>query len=195
MNGNLLCAVDVETTGLCAGFHEIWQLAILPLDSAYKPSKEFAPFYQEMRIQYPDRIDSKAIKLSRNNFALKQQRALDPFTCADMFEEWFHKLDLPIYKRIVPLAHNWPFDRSFLLDWLGEASFFDFFHAHYRDSMAAAIFLMDLANYKCDQVTLAKFSLASMCGKFNVTNMKAHDALQDCIATAEVYRRLLGFAS
>jgi DNA polymerase III alpha subunit (gram-positive type) len=195
LNGNLFCAVDVETTGLQVGFHEIWQIAILPLDSLGLPSKEILPFYQDMRVNYPERINKRAIHLNRNDFALRQKRALDPFLCTDMLDEWFQRLNLPIYKKIVPLAHNWPFDRSFLLEWLGETSFHDFFHPHYRDSMATAIFLMDLASHKCNRVNITRFNLTSLCNEFKITNMKAHDALQDCIATAELYRRLLQYAS
>ena len=43
LNGNILCAVDVETTGLEVGFHEIWQIAVLPLDSNIKPNKDILP--------------------------------------------------------------------------------------------------------------------------------------------------------
>jgi DNA polymerase III epsilon subunit-like protein len=195
LNGNILCAVDVETTGLTAGFHEIWQIAILPLDSTYTPNKEIIPFYQDLKVQYPDRVNRNAVKLNRNDFALRQKRALDPFTCADLLDEWFQKLDLPLYKKIVPLAHNWPFDRSFIMDWLGPASFYDFFHPHYRDSMAAAVFNSDVTAFKCDRITMPKFNLAHLCNYFNVNNMKPHDALQDCIATAEVYKRLIKYVN
>lgn len=192
LNGNVCCAVDVETTGLIAGYHEIWQICVLPLDSLYKPSKEIMPFYQELKISKPDLIEKNAIRgVDRNAFAIKQKRALDPFDAADLFEEWFLRLKLPIYKKIVPLAQNWPFDRAFLLEWLGFSSFNDFFHPHYRDAMAAAIFLMDIASFRGERVLLSKFNLAELCGKTNVTNDKAHDAMQDCRATAEVYKRLI----
>lgn len=195
LNNNILCAVDVETTGLNPGFNEIWQICVLPLDSACKPSREIPPFYQDIKINYPDRISRKAVHISRERFAEKQIRALDAFTAADMMDEWFQRLNLPLYKKIVPLAHNWPFDRHFILDWLGPASFNDFFHPHYRDSMTAAIFLMDLADHNSRRVEMSKFNLSELCNKMDVTNLQAHDALQDCVATAECYRRLMSWAS
>ena len=44
-NGNQLCVVDVETTGLDLFWHEIIQLCILPLDSDINPRTDVSPFY------------------------------------------------------------------------------------------------------------------------------------------------------
>jgi len=191
INGNQLCAVDVETTGVRPGYHEIWQVAILPLDSKIKPWKGVLPFYLELKVQYPERIDKKAIKLPRAEFARRQQRAVDPFTAADLLDDWFDRLKLAIYKRICPLAQNFPFDRSFLIAWLGEASYEHLFSPLYRDTMPAAIFHSDLSDFHSDKIKFVQYNLQYLCQKVNVINEKAHDALQDCIATAEVYRRLL----
>jgi len=183
--------VDVETTGLEVGKHEIWQICVLPLDSLYKPSRVYSPFYQELRVSRLEKFDHKAIKIPRNDFAIRQKRALDPFTAADLFEEWVAKLELPIYKKIVPLAQNWPFDREFIKEWLGYHSFHDFFHPHYRDTMVAYLYQADLADIRGERVFAKRASLSELCNRFKVKNQKPHDALQDCIATAEVYRRLL----
>ena len=40
LNGNLLCSVDTETTGLRAGYHELIQLGVVPLDGDLKPCLE-----------------------------------------------------------------------------------------------------------------------------------------------------------
>ena len=47
---------------------------------------------------------------------------LDPYKAADLFDEWFQKLGLPFGKKILPLAHNWPFEQAFLSRWLGQMS-------------------------------------------------------------------------
>ena len=191
LNGHLLCAIDVETTGLKPGFHDIWQVAILPLDSNIKPLKSVLPFYMDIKASNPDRIDSKAIKLPRAEFARRQQSAIESFSCADLLDEWFDRLKLPLYKRIIPLAQNWPFDRSFLIAWLGILSFEHLFFPVYRDTMAAAAFISDLTDFKSEKILFTQHNLAFLCARLGVQNAKAHDALQDAIATAECYRRML----
>lgn len=191
LNGNLLAAVDVETTGLIPDFHEIWQIAILPLDFNIKPRKDIIPFYLDLQITRPENIDKNAIKMNKVEFAKRQQRAIDPFTAADMFDNWFDRLKLPIYKKICPLAQNWPFDRSFLLAWLGNTSFEHTFSPRYRDTMVNTIFHSDLSDFRGDKIKFVQHNLQYLCQKLDVKNQKPHDALQDCIATAEVYRRLL----
>lgn len=186
-----MCAVDVETTGLKVGFHEVWQICVLPLTTLYKPDTSIIPFYQEIRINYPERIAKRALSISKITFAEKQKRALDPFTCSDLFEEWFQKLKMPLNGKICPIACNWPFDRSFLIELLGWESFNDFFHPHYRDVMGAGIVFMDQKEFRGEPVPFRRFNLQELCYQTGVTNLKAHDALQDCIATAEIYRRIL----
>jgi len=190
-NGNQLVAVDVETTGLEPGFHELHQVAILPLDSKIKPSKGIVPFYLDLQISYPERIEKKAIKMPKIEFAKRQQRALDPFTAADLLDDWFDRLKLPIYKRLCPLAQNFPFDRSFLMAWLGTASYEHLFSPLYRDTLVNTIFHSDLSDFRGDKIKFVQHNLQYLCQKLDVKNQKAHDALQDCVATAEVYRRLL----
>lgn len=191
INANQLVAVDVETTGLQPGYHEIHQVAILPLDSNIKPCRDIIPFCLDLQINYPERIEKKAIKGPREEFAKRQQRAIDPFTAADLLDDWFDRLKLPLYKRFYPLAQNWPFDRGFLIAWLGDTSFEHLFSPLYRDTMTIAIFHSDLSDFRGDKIKFVQYNLQYLCQKLDVINQKAHDALQDCIATAEVYRRLL----
>jgi len=192
LNGNLLCAVDVETTGLRPGYHDIIQIAVLPLDSQIRPIQNIRPFYvAAMKPKRLENIDKAAPKAHRINMAELCLKGLDPWKAVDLFEEWFERLELPVGKRIVPLAHNWVFDRAFVIDWLGELSFEHFFDYHYRDSMVAAEYLNDRADHHVEKYPFPKVSLEYCCNILNVTNADAHNALADCVATAEVYKRML----
>src|SRR5690348_12661029 len=87
LNGNLLCAVDVETTGLDPTKNDIIQLCILPLDSQIKPSQTVRPFVIEMVPKRPENIQSGANKTHRINLAELILRAIDPWKAVDLFEE------------------------------------------------------------------------------------------------------------
>lgn len=191
LNGHLLCAIDTETTGLKAGYHDIWQVAIVPLGADIRPIKSVMPFCMDIRIKFPDRIEKNAIKIRNAEFATRQEHAIEPYTCADLFDTWFDRLKLPMYKKIVPLAQNWLFDRGFLIEWLGETSFDHSFYHIFRDTMIAAAFDSDLCDFKSDPILFMQYSLGTLCKRLDVTNHKPHDALQDALATAEVYRRML----
>jgi DNA polymerase III epsilon subunit-like protein len=191
LNGNLLCAIDVETTGLRVRHHEIWQIAILPLGPDIRPLKQYVPFYQNLKVQCPENIDPDALEVSKTRFADMQLRALDPFDAADLLETWFERLKLPIKKKILPLAQNWVFDREFIREWLGIETFDYIFHHRARDAMVAALFMNDLADHKNIHVPYPIVSLKELGYRLHVKNEKPHDALQDCITTAEVYRKML----
>jgi len=204
-NGHLLCAIDVETTGDTPGKHDIWQVCVLPLDANITPHRGVIPFYMDLRPKRPENIDYAALVVSRLEFAQRMQRAIDPWDAADLFDEWFEKLKrqvgerppvLPENKKLLPLGQNWPFDREFTIDWLTKLSFESFFHPWYRDTLATAQFLNDqyAANPLCvlpHKVPFPKSNLAYLCSQLKIKNLKSHDSLQDCIATAACYREMI----
>ncbi len=107
LNGNLLCAVDVETTGRLAGYHEIIQIGIQPLSSDIKPMKDVSPFYMNIAPKYPERVERAATRVHGLDIDDLVANAPDSWRAADLFDEWFQRLDLPFKKNLVPLAQNW----------------------------------------------------------------------------------------
>lgn len=196
LNGHMLCAVDIETTGLDPFYHEIVQICIFPLDSNIQPLKEYSPFYIEMKPDYPERIDKAAMTTNRLEMAQIALRGHDHDKAVDLLDSWIEKLDLPYTKygtrkRLVPLGQNYTFDRAFIMKWLGVAHYDSIFDAHYRDPMIIASYLNDRASFAAETVPFSKTNLAWLASKLNVPHDHAHDALQDCLVTAEVYRKLL----
>lgn len=190
MSGNVLCAVDVETTGVLAGHNEIIQIACVPLNQHFEPSTKMKFFYLNMAPNHWDRISKEAV----------QKHGIDPDSLrdcvpqhrgAELFEEWFEKLDLPFGKRLVPLAHNWGFERSFLINWLGLDGFNSKWHVHPRDTMTLAASINDLYVWHGRKHPFPSLSLTSLCGRFDIQLDNAHDALSDCLATAKLYASIM----
>lgn len=192
LNGNMLCVVDIEATGLHARFDSILQICVLPLDSQLKPLKKVVPFYMMLKPLYMENCgQERQLGCSRQFLCDAVNTGLDPMSAADLFGEWFNKLKLAPGKRICPLAQNWSFDREFIVDWLGYENFNFHFDARYRDTMAAALYLNDRADAHVEQIPFPKVNLRYMTTTLGIDHQRAHDALGDCLATAEVYRQLV----
>jgi DNA polymerase III epsilon subunit-like protein len=191
LNGNVLVSIDLETTGLQAGYHEPIQIAALPLDADLRPLEGVRPFYTNIRPLYPERAESltkHVHKLDLNELIL---HAPEPDRVADRFYEWFQKLDLPQSKNLVPLAHNWSFEFSFLRAWLGFDLQNEMFHGHVRDAMQFASNLNDRAAFRGEPQPFSSLSLTALCELLKIENQNPHDALADAIAEAELYRTML----
>ena len=191
LNGNQLCAIDVETTGLIPFHHEITEVCFLPLNEKLEIRKDIPPFDVRLKIEYEDRIDWEAIRLTKIDFYKLQQTGLDKWMAAELFEHWIKKFKLQFNKRISPLAHNWTFDQMYVRDWLGNATFEDIVDGRFRDTQSTALYLNDVADFKVEQVPFAKVNLSWLAKQMNIVNPRAHSALGDCITTAEIYKRLV----
>ena len=195
-NGNQLCAVDTETTGLDYLYHEIVQICILSLDSNIEPRKDILPFYIDMRPWYPERADEAALKKNKLKLADLMLKGFDKDASIDLMEEWLEKLDLPYTasgrrKQIVPLGQNYAFDLRFILAWIGRKTYDEYFHYHFKDTMIAAGYLNDRAAMHGEKVPYPKVNLQYLCSTLKIKTDRAHDALQDCVATAKVYKEML----
>jgi oligoribonuclease (3'-5' exoribonuclease) len=134
LNGNLLCAIDTETTGLRPFYHDICEICILPLDANIEILKDITPFYCQIIPRNVDRIDLSAMSVNKLQMSNIMRYGIDSFKAADLFEQWFNNLGLGIRKKISPLAQNWKFDWAFIMDWLGVQNMDYFFDGRYRDT-------------------------------------------------------------
>lgn len=193
MNGNLLCTVDVETTGTLSGYHEIIQAAFVPLDQNFEPHPDFKFLYLPgIMPDHPDRMDAEAE--SKHGISIESlEGCISESRAVELFEEWYQRLGLPFGKRLVPLAHNWAFERAFLIHWLGMDSFNDKWYIHPRDTFAVASYINDLYAWNNRKHPFHAVGLGPMCKRFDIELDNAHDALADCLATAKLYAALMRF--
>jgi len=197
-NGHLLCAIDIEASGLDPFYHEILQICILPLDSTIEPLKTVLPFYLNFIPEFPERADPEAVKHNKLSLADLTLRGIDKLKAIDYFEEWIKKLNLPCTKygtpkQLMPLGQNYSFDKAFIMRWLGTDLYNQYFNYHHHDTMVAAHYLNDRAGYHNEKVPFNKTNLVWLCKILNVPTVRAHDALSDCLSVAGVYKKMLAF--
>ncbi|MEN6367679.1 MAG: 3'-5' exonuclease [Thermoguttaceae bacterium] len=191
MHGNVLAAVDLETTGVQPGYHEIIQIAVVVLDSDFKPHAGVRPFYTLIKPEHPERESEQARQKHKIPMEELMLHAPTQDRVKDWLVEWWEGLRLPFKRCLVPLAHNWAFESSMLKAWLGVTMTDQLFHSHARDSMLTAISINDRFVCRGDNPPFERVGLGPMCSKLKIVNTNPHDALADCLAGAEVYRTLL----
>lgn len=193
-NYQIICAIDIETTGLDHKNHDIVEIAIVPLDSSYLPHPGVMPLDLTLRPERMENIDYDSLARvggTREKMAGYRLNGYDSMFAAELFESWFKLLEMPEGKRILPLAHNWPFERSFIQEWLGPKTFEYYFDGRYRDTMAFAAMMADAIDLRGGHSEYPKLNLGYLCTVLEVHNPRAHSALEDAVACAECYRRML----
>jgi DNA polymerase III epsilon subunit-like protein len=188
-NHNILAVVDIETTGETPGYHEIVQVAVVPLDSNLDPlpSSPFNMFIKPEHLEraVPDAMRSHGISLAKLEGCPTKDQV------ADCLTEWWRALRLPFDRRLIALTQNGQFDIPHMKAWLGESRYNDYFCFNGRDTMQFALSLNDAAAWKNRPLPFNEVGLKSLASKLGVKLENHHDALADCLATAKVYRELL----
>lgn len=191
LNGNVMCAIDTETTGLEAGVHDVVEVAIIPLGADLEVMRGVGAFHVYLKPKRPQNVTEEALKINKLNMADLQINGLDPWVAADLFEDWFMKLGLVPGKKIVPLAQNWPFDREFIRDWLGPVTFNGLIDYHFRDTCPVAQFLNDRSAFQISTPPFPKVNLQYLASSLGIETNRAHSALDDALTCAKVYRKMM----
>jgi DNA polymerase III epsilon subunit-like protein len=87
-NGDLVCAIDTETSGLDPHWNEILQIAVLPLDSNFERRSDVMPFYITLKPDYPERVSPDALRVCKLNIGELMLRGLDQEKAREVFLEW-----------------------------------------------------------------------------------------------------------
>jgi len=188
---NPFATIDIETTGQIGGYHEIVQIAIVPMDIHLNVAGNIQPFYQNIKPDYPERAEESALRVHGISLDDLLVNAPTQAKVLDYLIEWFNNLPLGYRKRLTPIAHNWGFERSFLVPWLGPELFNSIFYPVARDTMVFATMVNDRAAMLGQPLPFERVNLGSLCRTYGIPLENAHDAYADCIATSELFKNLM----
>jgi DNA polymerase III epsilon subunit-like protein len=183
----MIASMDCETTGLDPSYNEIIQFAGVILKDNLEIDKQIMPFRVYVKPQYPERIHPKAMEVNGLKLDELMSKGIDKKVFVDLFVEWAKKFPPKIY----PLGQNWPFDKEFLRHTIGFDVFNELIDYHYRDTCVAAEYINDREYFQNGKIRFKKTRLGELCKELNVPLPKPHDALSDCLACAEVYRKMV----
>lgn len=189
--GNKFVAIDTETSGLIPEVHEITQLAAVALTSDFEPVTDYPKFNIYIQPVCPETIQAKALTKSHLSLEFLMVNGVDNTTALRLWNDWLQGLNA---KKVVPVAYNWAFDRDFLINFMGRQSYENTFHPRVRDGMSYLSYVSDRLETFEYSTGFTTFGLEKCCEILGVTNLRAHDALHDCLATAECVRQLLRIA-
>lgn len=202
----MLVALDIETSGLIPGWHEVLQIAVIPLREDFEWQRDFRFFDHYLRPEYLERVDTEAIRvMSRedtsldygkvvtrtNKFEKYVNEGLEQTKVADLFVDWFEKLGLKPKKRLLPVGHNLQFDMAFIKAWLGPDAYEYIFDSRHRDTQTISLFWNDVDHHHDRRCMFKDAKLASVCNSMKVENEMAHNAFDDALATARCYGRMV----
>ena len=196
LNGNILCSIDVKTTGLNSIEHEIFEIGIVPLDSFLNRRRDLKPLDLSIRPNYPDKIDWNHLERQNTKATLQKvmQSGLPAHVGREIFERWLRDLNLRERKRIAPVGYNYSFENRFLRQWLGDLSYREVFDdTETRDVITVARFLNDMADIRQSEYPFKKVRLVYLASKLKVwADYGRHrSAIHDAAITGDVYKALL----
>lgn len=159
--------IDFETTGFSVERNEIIQMGAVKFD---ENGKEIARFNQMIKPQI-SRLTSKISDLT----GILPEMLENAPVIDDVLPEF-----LDFIKGHLLVAHNAPFDISFLYHSIIACGISGVEHFQIYDTLAEAKKLMKMRSYK----------LENFKDILEMSDIRSHDALNDCLVTAELYKYL-----
>lgn len=195
LNRNLLCAIDIKTTGPNPLFDEIYEICIMPIGADGMPFLEINPFYTQICPLKADEFTSNKRRMgpgARKRLTQAINSGIDYGRAIDHLDEWYDNLNMPFRKRIFPMAYNWPLTNAFLYQWLSFVHMSSIFSYEFRDILSDANFLNDYADFHNRRYVFAKVDYSYITSVMHLEHERGNwDTLENCRNIAEVHRLML----
>jgi hypothetical protein len=191
MNNNLMCSIQIRTSGPNPGEHEILQLALMPLNRFLKVHEEIPVIDMKFKLEYPGNLDMDYCRLKQSDIAECAVRGIDKYKMVEIFDRWYREIRLPFRKKILPLGYDWGSVKPFLVEWLGQALYDEIFAPECRDVLMCALFMNDRAGVRVEKIPFAKTDLGYLCSCARIEHIDKNAPLSDCDSVAQLYDHLL----
>ena len=179
----IIAAIDIETTGLDPLYHDIIEIAILPLDGEFEPRVDIPPLVARIRARRPQNASAKAMEI--NGLNLNE---------GDEYHEFLARLlawlDEYRIEKIDALGQNVDFDRAFISAQILELGRL-LGHRYLRDSQRLACAYNDLVRLRTGKPAFENVGLSDLRRALGIEGLREHRALDDARDAAKVYKALL----
>lgn len=184
MNNEIIISIDTETTGVDPDWNEITQIAMILLDENFDITEEF--FCSYVKPLYPERYSLEVQQLTGITLDMLEDAPL-PAAASISALEWLY--DISKNRKVSVVAQNWEFDKDFIRNFFSPPIYKKLFDRDIRDTKRIAKFLLDTRDEKIFNST----SLKEVIKYFNLSNEQEHDAFEDAITTANLYKALVNY--
>ena len=165
--------IDIETTGLDVGKHEIIEIGVVLTTERLETIEEF-----ELKIK-PEHIENAdPISMKINHFDVTHWEQAHSLTEA-------MKILSEKVKDCIMVGHNVAFDSGFLEHAFSVTGVGNSMHYHKLDTVSVAWAKLHR------EPDLEHFSLRELCLRFDIKNEDAHTGLGDARATYLLYKKLM----
>lgn len=179
----IIAAIDIETTGLDPLYHDIIEIAILPLDGAFDPLGDIPPFVARIRARRPQNASVKAMEI--NGLDLNEGDEYHEFLARLL--AWLEEYRI---EKIDALGQNVDFDRAFIAAQIPELGRL-IGHRYLRDSQRLACAYNDIVRIKTGKPAFENLGLSDLRKVLGIEGSREHRALDDALDAAKVYKTLL----
>lgn len=188
---NRICAIDTETTDVDLLKAEAVELAIVPVRNDFSIEEHMKPL--ELIINPGKQaLDDGSEALAFNKIG-RDHILKDGIPKEDVrgyIKGWMDANDISL---IIPLAHNWVFDRIVMCRLIGTKATESLIYRRAKDSHSLAVSINDRYDFFGKKPPFSQTRLSFLADYFGICPEGAHRAKYDCIMTAQVYRELLKF--